>query len=245
MPRRSYRTKRRMATRLSRWYRRKRANRGGRPPLYATRAGRLSRRNLYLAKNNSITVNLRMTGAVNMDSQFQTVGKVFKLNEFNSYSKFTAIFEQFRIVKIIQKIYPTADSFIAPLKVAITGADDDEHITQTYTPLLLYKIDRDDVETPTDLDDCLKNPSFKVKNLKRPQSIVFNPNVLNNIYQGAVTNNYEIKYGAWLNTENSSDNEYYGLVRCIHAQGCSSTYPLTFRIITTAVVQFKGLRLDE
>lgn len=203
------------------------------------------RRNIYLNSSSSITVPLRMTGYVNMDSQFQTVGKVFKLNEFNSYSKFTAIFEQFRIKKIIQKIYPTADSFVAPLKVAITGADDDEHITQVYTPLLLYKIDRDDVEEPSDIDDCLKNPSFKVKSLKKPCTIEFTPNVLNNIYQGAVTNNYEIKYGAWLNSENSADCENYGLVRCIHCQNCSSTYPMTFRIITTAIVEFKGLRLDE
>ena len=238
MPRR-YRTKRRAASKLSRWYRRYRGRR------YLTRKGRGLRRNVYLNSSSSITVSLRKTGTITQDSTFQTNGIVFKLNEFNSYSKFTAIFEQFRIVSIIQKIYPTADSFIAPLKVAIAAADDDEHITQTQTPLLCYKIDRDDVEEPTNLDDCLKNPSFKVKSLKKPCKIKFKPNVLNNIYQGAVTNNYEIKYDAWLNCENSSDNEYYGLVRALHCQGCSSTYPMTYRLITTAVVQFKGLRLDE
>lgn len=202
-------------------------------------------KSVYLNSRNNVTVSLRKTGYINQTTVFQTTGIVFKLNEFNSYSKFNQIFEQFRILKIIQKIYPTADSFLAPTKIAIDGGTDEEQYAQTYTPLLLYKIDRDDVQEPTDIDDCLKNPAFKVRNLKRPQTIVFKPNVLNNIYQGAVTNNYEIKFGAWLNTENSSDCEHYGLVRAFHAQNCSGTYPLTYRIITTAVVQFKGLRLDE
>lgn len=206
---------------------------------------RYGRRNVYLNSKNTITVSLRKTGTITQDDVFQTTGVVFKLNEFNSYSKFTDIFEQYRIVKIIQKIYPTADSFVAPLKVAITGADDDEHITQVQTPLLCYKIDRDDVTTATNLDDCLKNPAYKVRSLKKPVKIQFKPNSLNNIYQGAVTNNYSISFNDWLNTENSSDNEYYGLVRCIHCTGCSSTYPMTYRLITTAVVEFKGLRLDE
>lgn len=243
MPPRRYRSRRTRAKQIQSAFRGYLSRR--RVPRYLTRRGRGLKRSIYLNSSSTITVPLRMTGYINQTTQFYTTGKVFKLNEFNSYSKFTAIFEQFRIKKIIQKIYPTADSFIAPLKVAITGADDDEHITQTYTPLLLYKIDRDDVEEPTDIDDCLKNPSYKVRNLKKPVKVQFVPNVLNNIYQGAVTNNYEIKYGTWLNTENSSDNEWYGLVKAIHCQNCSSTYPMTYRIITTALVEFKGLRLDE
>ena len=219
------------------WRRRKRRRR--------FRVTRGLRRNLYLNNRNTITVSLRKTGMITQDTTFQTNGIVFKLNEFNSYSKFTDMFEQFRIVKIIQKIYPTADSFIAPTKIAISLGDDEEQITQVQTPLLLYKIDRDDVETASNIDDCLKNPSYRVKSLKKPCKIVFKPNSLNNIYQGAVTNNYSISYNDWLNAENSADNEYYGLVRCIHCQGCSATYPLTYRVITTAVVQFKGLRLDE
>ena len=229
-----YRKRRqRRARTIQRWYRRSKTPR------------RFGRRNVYLNSRNTITVSLRKTGNISQDSTFQTNGIVFKLNEFNSYSKFTAIFEQFRIKTIIQKIYPTADSFQAPTNIAIVGGTDEQQITQTQTPLLCYKIDRDDVEEPTNLDDCLKNPAFKIKSLKKPCTVKFTPNVLNNIYQGAVTNNYEIKYGAWLNCENSSDNEYYGLVRAIHCQGCSSTYPMTYRLITTAVVQFKGLRLDE
>lgn len=229
-----YRKRRnRKATAIQRWFRKSRSKR------------RFGRRNVYLNNRNSVTVSLRKTGTITQDTTFQTTGVVFKLNEFNSYASFTAIFEQYRIKTIIQKIYPTADSFIAPLKVSITGEDDDEHITQVQTPLLCYKIDRDDVTTASNLDDCLKNPAYKIRSLKKPCKIMFKPNSLNNIYQGAVTNNYSISYGDWLNTENSSDNEYYGLVRCIHCQGCSSTYPMTYRLITTAVVEFKGLRLDE
>ena len=194
---------------------------------------------------NTITVNLRMTGYLNQTSVFNTSGISFKLEDFNAYGKWSEIFEQFRIVKITQRIYPTADTFMAPSKIAKSLADDDEQITQVYTPLLLYKIDRDDINEPNDIDDCLKNPMFKVRNLKKPQTISFVPNVLANIYQGAVTNNYSFKYKAWLDTNDSKDCSHFGLVRCIHCQGCSSTYPMTYRIITTATVQFKGQRLDE
>lgn len=212
---------------------------------YTPRMGR--RRNLMLYPNNSVTVSLRKTGEITQDTQFQTSGVVFKLNEFNSYTKFTAIFEQFRIVKIIQKIYPQCDTFLAPTNIAIVGGTDEQQVVQPSVPLLCYKIDRDDVDDGglTNLDGVLKNPRFKVKSMKKPHTIAWKPNVLNNIYQGAVTNNYEIKFGAWMNCENSADCEHYGLVRAFHCTGASSTYPLKYRLITTAVVQFKGLRLDE
>lgn len=238
----AYRTKRRSATKIQSRYRGWRQRRGH-VPMYKRRQFR--RKNLYLNNSVSISVGLRETGIIQMDNSFQTSGITFKLNDFNAYGKFTALFEMFRIKKIIQRIYPTADSFIAPLKVSIAGQDDDEHITQVGCPLLLHKRDVDDVETATNIDDCLKNPAYKVQSLKKPCKIEFTPNTLIKVYEGTVTNNYKISYGDWLNCENSSDNEYYGLVRCIHCQGCSSTYPMTFRVITTAVVEFKGLRLDE
>ena len=202
-------------------------------------------RNVFMNNTNTVTVKLRMTGYINQTNAFQTAGITFKLQDFNAYGKWSEIFEQFRMVKITQKIYPTCDSFMAPSKIAQSLADDDEQITQVYTPLLLYKIDRDDVDEPNDLDDCLKNPMFKVRNMKKPQTISFKPNVLANIYQGAVTNNYAIKYNQWLDTNDSSDCAHFGLVRCLHCQGCSSTYPMTYRIITECLVQFKGMKLDE
>lgn len=203
------------------------------------------RKNVTLHPNNSVTVSLRKTGEITQSSEFQTNGIKFKLNEFNSYGKFTQIFDQFRILKIIQKIYPQCDSFSAPTNISIAGESDEQQVTQPSPPLCLYKIDRDDVEVPSSLDDALKNPRFKVRNAKKPITIAFKPNSLNNIYEGAVTNNYSISYNDWLNSENSSDNEYYGLVRAFHCTGVSGVFPLKYRIITTAVVQFKGLRLDE
>lgn len=190
-----------------------------------------------------LTVNLRKTGTATLTGTNTAANDTFLLNSFNQYSKFTAVFEQYRIVKVIQTIYPMINTYIAPLLDNET-ADPHEMTTVSWIPLVAWKIDRDDVTTFSSLDDALSNPKTKVRRLDKKVVIKFKPNLLGNTY-GSVSDNNTIIYDRWSDTEDSSDAPYYGLSKFYHAQNASATYPVPFRIITSVIVQFKSYRTDE
>lgn len=195
------------------------------------------------SKNGFIQVRLRSTGTATLNGTNTAANQTFTLNGFNAYDKFTAIYEQYRIVHIKQTIYPMVKTFIAPM---LDDASSDPHDVSTvpWIPILCYKIDRDDVTGFSSIDDALMNPRTIVKRMDKTCVIKFKPNLLGNTY-GSVADNNTVIYDRWCDSEDSSDAPYYGLCKFYHAQNASSTYPLPFRIITECVVQFKGYKTDE
>lgn len=196
-----------------------------------------------LKNKGFLTVKLRKTGTATLTGTNTAANNTFSLNETNQYSKFTAVFEQYRIIKIIQTIYPMINTYLAPLLDNET-ADPHEVTTVPWIPILAWKIDRDDVTGFSSLDDALANPNTVVRRMDRVVKIKFKPNLLGNTY-GSLSDNNTIIYDRWNDCEDSSDAPYYGLCKFYHAMNASATYPLPFRIVTSYIVQFKGYRTDE
>lgn len=214
----------------------------------------------------SMRVKLRKTGTATTTAISLASTETFKLDDFNIYNKFTAIYEQYRITGLKQTIYPTCQIGRPAMNTvgtpAFSGTQtkqgdgsetsviagstvvDNAEVLIIMEMLLGVKIDRDDVTALSNLDDCLKNPSIKIFNIGRgkPVTIRWKPNVL---IQTTNTGNKSVVYDRWLDTENSADETYYGLNKLYHVNGASSSYPVTFRIITEAVVEFKRFRTDE
>lgn len=192
-------------------------------------------------------VKLRKTGTQECTATSTPNSQTFKLDDFGSVTKFTDMFEQYRIIEIKQTIYPTSTLTRNPYTIvgAIgTDAVDVDEVAQILEMLVGVKVDRDDVNNLTNLDDCLKNPNIKIYNLGRgkPVTVKFKPNIL-----VPVTNsgNQSMQYDNWLDCDASSDEKYYGLNKLYHINGASSAFPVTFRILTTITVEFKRFRLDE
>lgn len=196
---------------------------------------------------NSMRVALRKTGSQTCTATATPNSQSFKLDDFGSKTKFTDMFEQYRIVYIKQTIYPTMTLAAPPLQVVGTIDDavvDTDQVQQIQEMLLGVKVDRDDVSPLSSLDDCLKNPKIRIHNLGRgkPVTIKWKPNIL---VQTTNTGNQSVVYNRWLDCESSSDETYLGLNKLYHIAGASASFPVQFRILTTAVVEFKRFRLDE
>lgn len=213
------------------------------------RRPRRRRRRKKMDTGNFIRVPLRKTGVQTLTGTSTAANSSFKLNEFSSYSKFTAIYEQFRIVKIIQKIYPMFSKGAPPVLGTIEGDGTMGDgtvvsITQLTDCLIGWKIDRDDITGFDNIADVIKNPKARVRDGFKSTRITFKPNTLTNLF-GAVADNHSLVFDRWIETEDSSDVNYYGLCKLFHADGASGTYPVKYRLVTTAVVEFKNYRTDE
>lgn len=196
-----------------------------------------------------IEVKLRKTGTMALSSTTTASNSSFKLNEFNAYDRWTNIYEQYRIVKITQKIYPMFAKGLSPILSTINVSDSGGDgsavmLSQLVDCLLGWKIDRDDLTGFTSISDVLSNPSARVRSGFKNTTLSFKPNTLTNMY-GPVADNHAIMYDNWIDTEDSSDIDYYGLCKLFHADGTSATYPIKYRIITEALVQFRNYRTDE
>lgn len=218
---------------------------------YKKRKGRKTQRSrkmtLYRNPNSGahIHVMLRSTGTQTLTGTTTVANSTFTLDSFQIYSNFTQLYEQYRIKYIKQVIYPCNQLSQAPHDIAGDATMGDGTVTSVVEiPLICWKVDRDDVTGFSNLDDVLKNPKAKVRRGDKVVKIGFKPNLLTNVY-GSVADNNSIVYDRWLETEDSSDTGYYGLCKLFHAPGASSTYPLKFRIITTAYCEFKAFRSDE
>ncbi len=190
-------------------------------------------------------VELRKTGTVNCDSISTPNNQTYQLNDFQAKSKFTALWEQYRVILIKQIIYPTVQLSGAPM--SIVGSIDSQVVDLDTVPQVLesligVKIDRDDISGMTDLNDCLKNPKVKIHNGSRIVNIKFKPNIL---IATTNTGNQSVVYDRWLDTANSSDEPYYGLNKLFHVNGATADFPVTFRVVTSAIVEFKRFRTDE
>ena len=204
-------------------------------------------RTLLIKSGSSIKVNLRKIEVVNQNSSFATHNMTFKLDDFQLYSAWTNLFESYRILFISQVIYPQADAYIAPVtQVGITTNDPDAYLdTQPNHPLLLTRVERDgDGSNPTDIDDALKNPAYKIQSLKKVRAIKYKPNILGQNYVSAISTGYNSEYDKWISTSDSTV-VHYGRRRCVSVPGADSAQPFVYRIITSAIVEFKNLKYDE
>lgn len=230
---------------------------------YRAKKSRMVRYSRTALTGAFMRVSLRKTGTATTTSISLASTETFKLDDFNVYAKFTAIYEQFRIIKIKQTIYPTVQLGMPAITTVGTDAGtltnqgsgglttattsnivDRDQVNVIMEMLLGVKIDRDDVQPLSNLSDCLNNPQIKILNLGRgkPVRIKWKPNIL---IQTTNTGNKAVEYNKWLDTEDSADETYYGLNKLYHVNGASSDFPITFRIITEAIVEFKRFRTDE
>lgn len=226
--------------------RRKHAPRRGRMMVRRTNNIQIPR-TILLKTGSSIKVNLRKIEVVNQNSSFATHNMTFSLSNFQLYNAWTNLFEAYRITFISQVIYPQSDSYLASVaQVGVTTNDPDTYIdTQPNHPLLLTRVERDgEGSNPTDIEDALKNPAYKIRSLKKIQSIKYKPNILGQNYVSSVSSGYNSEYDKWISTSDTGV-VHYGRRRCVSVPGADTAQPYVYRIITSAVVEFKNLKYDE
>lgn len=176
------------------------------------------------------------------DQDFESTASSLSLNTFSGYAAFTAMYEQYRIIGIKQTIVPMTQPGLSPM---LSTGDNNQTITNAvYKPELIFHVDRDDLTLYSSFNNAMTNPKAKVRWLDRKVVIKFIPNILGNTF-GALADNNMVIYDKWLDTEDSSDSVYYGLVKGYHCIGATSTKPFVVRVVTEAIVEFKGYNINE
>lgn len=179
-----------------RTYRRRRSKRKGRT---YKRKSYKARRRMYRASQvhhyRRFTSGATITGNA-VYAPFLSVADI-KLQDVQAPGEFTGLYDQYRINFVVFKFYMKIDP-----GAQAAGASN--------IPRLFWYRDFDDSNVPASLDEMRENSKCKMALLtpNRPVTIKVRPNVLNQVYNSAVTVNYEPKWKTWLDCTAANTPHY-------------------------------------
>lgn len=145
----------------------------------------------------------------------QGLGKEFRLNDLQSYTDFTNLYDQYMITGVLCEIQLLSNPD-AQGKIAGTAAT-----AANFYPRVWYCSDPDDAGTPT-LAEMKQRQRVKHSVLK-PNSIIkffIKPAVLAQTYSSAITTGYAPKWAQWVDISNPGV-PHYGLKALFDTSGVS------------------------
>lgn len=155
----------------------------------------------------------------------------FKLSDLPNYTEFSALFDFYRIDKVIVKFFPQ-----------VTVGNLGNNLTSTSVlskvPRIVSVIDYDDSTALTNLNDAYQYQNMKQGLMTRQHNRVITPKVSTTVYKTAITSGYSVpKTGMWIDCTDA-DVPHYGLKIGIEQSGINGVPPGDmFRM--TPVITFK------
>lgn len=162
--------------------------------------------------------------------------KVFQLYEATHHTKYTQLFDQYKILKVIWTVRFQYD---APTL-------DPNYATVLTLPILRYAFDADDAGVPTSINQLNCSQYYHEKQLSwsKPLMLKFHPKPLFSMYETAVATGYSPK-SAWISTTDSAAH-HFGLKYCFDASMGGGTGLNTLgrcQLTTRYYVAFKNLKV--
>lgn len=221
----------------------------------AVRKYRRPRRRLIRRKNNIKRPFLRAV-QYSMTSAEATLGQTigqfsgstiqFALNDIPDYTKFTEMWEEYRIDSVMVTYYPPATQYSANVLTdpsgSITGSTSNIGIT---VPTLYLYADYDDLTAPTSEDNFLPRPNLLCKQWTKPITYKLKPKVkLETVGNTAVI----LPRGKqqWIDTT-AADLVHYGLKTGVQNNFVMGMPEITyhFRIKIAYILSFRGLKYSQ
>lgn len=145
--------------------------------------------------------------------------KTFSLAETPQYTEFTSLFDQYKInlIKIVWHFNKNS----AELNNVTAPPSSTNMNLLTGIPGIRWYYDRDDGTVPN-LASMGQIQKLKSASLHRPVKAIFKPNVLNIVYEGAVSNGYSPRYNQWIDCSDDGV-PYYGLKYELDGSGSGRT----------------------
>jgi len=147
----------------------------------------------------------------------------YALQYLTSYSEFTALFDQYRIVRVETTFMPTIT------EISALGA-----FVNSY---LLTAIDYDDANTYATVNDALQVATASITPVTKSVTRGFTPRVALAAYSGAFTSYAQAPPGQWLDCA-SPGVQHYGLKTAIPLTGSA----LTWRVMHRYYLEFRRVR---
>lgn len=165
------------------------------------------------------------------------VGENFRLDFAQDYGLFTAIFDQYRIVKVKTHFVPVMS------EVQVKPWDDTTTVTGSVNaiPMIAYVIDRDDSAAGGDYTELSNRQGAVVKKGVQPHTITFRPTRLTMVYKSSSTTGYKVdrNIGDWLDCANA-DIPHYGLKYSFQTATPKGAYQ--YRHWTDYVIEWRARR---
>lgn len=150
----------------------------------------------------------------------------FQLNQLPNYQEFTALFDMYRINKVVVRLIPTATQVLVN-----SDANSEE------CPLAYAAIDYNDATSPADANEIKQYGNCRVWALNKYQTFVFCPRTASPVYRDGATNAYLMNPKKLFIDCNYADVPHYGIrlivpggqTRQVYRVRVESTFYLSFR----------------
>lgn len=120
------------------------------------------------------------------DTTAETRGAlIFQLANCNYFTRFTAIYDQYRIDKVVVRFRPSMATVVnRPYDDSTTA------VSAQVTPRFVTAIDYDDNNTPASLDELVSRHNSRTTLATKPQTIAFKPKRLIQVYRTISSTGY-------------------------------------------------------
>lgn len=163
--------------------------------------------------------------------------KQFQLSDLQDYTKFVALYDQYRIVSVTVLFQPTMTTQI--VKPTVNGATTNI-LPLTQTPYFYVCKDYDDANPPDTVNEMRGREGCIMKPATRSVSITFKPKTVTPVYKDGVSFAYKLNVkDDWIDCTNT-DVPYYGLKYALENNNDAGAY--IYRMSYKIKVEFKGLR---
>lgn len=150
----------------------------------------------------------------------------FKLNDLPGYTDFTNLFDNYRIVKVVIRMYPQANSL--------------EFGSDHYMGAMYSAIDTTDDTVPSSLTEIMELENCRSHDPSKPFTVKFKPSISPQIYDGLLTPGYGTSQNNWIQTS-SDDIPYYGWKLGLSSQA-NLTHGTYFIPIITLHIECKNVK---
>lgn len=195
------------ATRITRRFKRRKS--GGMKPVY--RAFARVRRPLALKTHNFVERCQPQTITVAQESAAVGLFRDFSLSQCLQVGNYTALFEYYKINKVVVEFRYKGTSTPAYTTINGTSVQNNE-LKNEINPVIMWKVDHNDVSADSiaTLKQSVRTREHQLTNNRPNFTIQLKPAILAESYKTAISSAYAPKWGQWLSTSDDTI-PHYGL----------------------------------
>lgn len=145
-------------------------------------------------------------------------GDICRLSDVPSYTEFTALFDQYKILKVVVKLMPRGN---------VSEDAQQTGIAQSSFANIWAVVDKDDNTAPASVAQILQYSKVKQRRTNQTLTLVFTPSQLREVYNNGITTGYGVDMKPkWLDCA-SPDVQHFGYKTLLEGPNCNTTFPST------------------
>jgi len=164
-----------------------------------------------------------------------------RIPDMPNFSSYARLYRQYRCCKLKFEFIPAVTNKVIEEVTAVPGSTVDNIM-----PIFATSLNRSATAFPQNIDQMLSSPQAKWTLAGRYHCRYFTPTTYDSVYRAppALTNALNPEYKQWLRTDDLPGPAHHGLDWCLSKASGFGDGMIKYRIIVSAYVQFKGLKID-